>query len=580
MGGQNGLKYPLPLPFATLMRRDSQSSAAERVDLNAAGKDELCSSLPGIGPVLADRIVAFRQGHGPFSDPTELCRVPGIGVRLAERLSDRVNVTPAPPPCVVDQDVERALQTARLPTFESGGAASSGFASESAPQSGVESRRGGGDDPACGDVIPLTAEPAPAVASTSALPQDEPPPPAEETSPVPPAVVAPELDAAAASRESRTSGVADFITLGSPSSPAAELSFSLAPSSSSSVGQSVTPLGEFLSLPFRNTVALRAAPEASVPTQPWLGPTAMASVSPLEAPLPPPEDRPAPPAEPPDEPTALSGAGAAPSAPVDPTPAGAGDSIVSQGDPPVAVVVGEPAAESKRYSRGRSKGETKAEGKGETKAENKGETRAEPKLEASAGATGLLAGDPPPASKPLTEEVGSMTVATPSPWPSRSDFLFTPKRRVVVAFAAAMGTMLGAIVAWQSDRKAAGITTASVAHVDHEVRALQVQEDQTREEVERQGAELAATRQALAAAVQAQKSAEAKAEARSAKVSQDVTDLAERTRRAQAHTDERVYRLDEAIKLIDWATTTGYAHQVVTESHADPSGKKPQAARP
>lgn len=50
----------------------------ERLDLNAATEDEL-DELPGIGPTLAGRIVAYREEHGPFSAPEELMEVDGIG---------------------------------------------------------------------------------------------------------------------------------------------------------------------------------------------------------------------------------------------------------------------------------------------------------------------------------------------------------------------------------------------------------------------------------------------------------------------------------------------------------------------
>ncbi len=43
--------------------------------------------LPGVGPVLAGRIVAARTAGGPFADPEDLQRVKGIGPKLASRLS-------------------------------------------------------------------------------------------------------------------------------------------------------------------------------------------------------------------------------------------------------------------------------------------------------------------------------------------------------------------------------------------------------------------------------------------------------------------------------------------------------------
>ena len=55
------------------------------LDLNTAGVEDL-DRLPGIGPVLAQRIVAHRARHGPFQSVDELLAVPGIGARLLERV--------------------------------------------------------------------------------------------------------------------------------------------------------------------------------------------------------------------------------------------------------------------------------------------------------------------------------------------------------------------------------------------------------------------------------------------------------------------------------------------------------------
>ncbi len=48
------------------------------IDLNRASADEL-ATLHGIGPVLAERIVAFRDQHGGFDSIEDLLDVPGIG---------------------------------------------------------------------------------------------------------------------------------------------------------------------------------------------------------------------------------------------------------------------------------------------------------------------------------------------------------------------------------------------------------------------------------------------------------------------------------------------------------------------
>ena len=52
--------------------------AAEKIDLNAADSEAL-QALPGIGPALAGRIIAYRSAHGPFQSLDELLEVEGIG---------------------------------------------------------------------------------------------------------------------------------------------------------------------------------------------------------------------------------------------------------------------------------------------------------------------------------------------------------------------------------------------------------------------------------------------------------------------------------------------------------------------
>lgn len=62
-----------------------------RLDLNRATAAEL-EELPGVGPVLAGRIVAYRDEHGPFGDPVELRAVSGIGESTWASLRDLVGV--------------------------------------------------------------------------------------------------------------------------------------------------------------------------------------------------------------------------------------------------------------------------------------------------------------------------------------------------------------------------------------------------------------------------------------------------------------------------------------------------------
>lgn len=61
------------------------------VNLNRADAGEL-EDLPGIGPVLAERIVADRDAHGPFTALADLARVSGIGTSVIEQLDSVATV--------------------------------------------------------------------------------------------------------------------------------------------------------------------------------------------------------------------------------------------------------------------------------------------------------------------------------------------------------------------------------------------------------------------------------------------------------------------------------------------------------
>jgi len=59
--------------------------ASEPLNLNAATLEQL-DELPGIGPALAERIIAYRDEHGPFTQLEQLDDVKGIGPRILEEL--------------------------------------------------------------------------------------------------------------------------------------------------------------------------------------------------------------------------------------------------------------------------------------------------------------------------------------------------------------------------------------------------------------------------------------------------------------------------------------------------------------
>ncbi|MDQ3667841.1 MAG: helix-hairpin-helix domain-containing protein [Acidobacteriota bacterium] len=72
---------------------DTANFAAElaTINLNTASAAEL-DKLPGIGPVLAERIVTHRQENGPFRRPEHLMMVRGISDRKFRALRSMVRV--------------------------------------------------------------------------------------------------------------------------------------------------------------------------------------------------------------------------------------------------------------------------------------------------------------------------------------------------------------------------------------------------------------------------------------------------------------------------------------------------------
>jgi len=70
-------------------------SSAAPINLNTATQAEL-ESLPGIGPVIAQRIIAYRVESGLFLRPEDVQNVPGIGPAIFEKIKDSITVNTSP----------------------------------------------------------------------------------------------------------------------------------------------------------------------------------------------------------------------------------------------------------------------------------------------------------------------------------------------------------------------------------------------------------------------------------------------------------------------------------------------------
>lgn len=69
----------------------SDSAAGGKVNLNSASASEL-EQLPGVGPVLAARIVAYRASHGPFRTLADLDAVSGVGPSIMSQIEGLASV--------------------------------------------------------------------------------------------------------------------------------------------------------------------------------------------------------------------------------------------------------------------------------------------------------------------------------------------------------------------------------------------------------------------------------------------------------------------------------------------------------
>jgi len=72
-------------------------SAAQnnKININTASAKEL-TKLKGIGPVLAERIIKYRQGHGPFQKIEDIMKVKGIGKKTFNAIKNKITAEAVP----------------------------------------------------------------------------------------------------------------------------------------------------------------------------------------------------------------------------------------------------------------------------------------------------------------------------------------------------------------------------------------------------------------------------------------------------------------------------------------------------
>ena len=64
-----------------------------KIDLNTATLSQL-DSLPGIGPVIAERILELREKSGPYKRIEDLMNIRGIGEKKFLKLKDLITIKP------------------------------------------------------------------------------------------------------------------------------------------------------------------------------------------------------------------------------------------------------------------------------------------------------------------------------------------------------------------------------------------------------------------------------------------------------------------------------------------------------
>lgn len=78
-------------PAESAPAAQAESGAAALVNINTAGKEELCT-LPGIGEARAESILQYRNQYGAFDAAEDIMKVEGIKEKAYLKIKDRIRV--------------------------------------------------------------------------------------------------------------------------------------------------------------------------------------------------------------------------------------------------------------------------------------------------------------------------------------------------------------------------------------------------------------------------------------------------------------------------------------------------------
>lgn len=69
----------------------NETAETDLININTASFEEL-QELPGVGPAYAERIIEWREEHGPFTEKEQLLEIRGIGERRLENMKSMIEL--------------------------------------------------------------------------------------------------------------------------------------------------------------------------------------------------------------------------------------------------------------------------------------------------------------------------------------------------------------------------------------------------------------------------------------------------------------------------------------------------------